>query len=528
MILALPLLAGLALAADPLLEERANGQRAAADGVEPRPALGDAGFRFLGLVQVRPMVTDILTTNPLFDGQLVGVLGGSNQTDVYVRGETDLDGDGTPDVDLGDAWFTEQRVVAFLSYAPPVLDGRVALKSAFEIDFAFGDSAYGTGGNVGGGFGGDQVNLQTRRLNVSAKAIDRPRHDLTVVTGLQFLADGATDPSTAQPDDLLRAGGGLMFFGSEAAGISAFGRIRGASGELVDYRAGAFTLVEQGTSLDDDVSLLLADLQAHPAYGWRVGGHFWTLRDHSGGSGGYFGYGPTSQLSALQGGPDLDLRQGEDAAAPETDTLLYTLAFDGGYNHRLDQGRYGFTALGAMQWGALLVTAQPDVPIRGWLVDGEARARFAPGKGSVVRLEATASSRDGTGPDAYTGVLTGNAWGIVGAAWGRHGNLLLFPDSGAINRQVAVVYDVSNQGQGLLALTADAGYDLIRNQLNASLGTGWAQDGNGESMGTELHARLSYEPWPLFKLSGAAATLMDTGFDARPWVAFAALEWVVF
>lgn len=525
----LPLLLALAapsLAADPLLEARA-----VADGVEPE-APEEGGLRFIGLVQLRPTLSNVITTNPFLDGQVVGTLGGINGTTVFQPGFTDIDEDGVPDDEQGDqgnsAW-TEQRVGAFFTYTPPTLDGRAALNAAFEIDFAWGDAAYGSGGNVGGGYGADQVNLQTRRLNAVFSAVDTADHSLDLVAGLQFVGDSAVDPARATPDDLFRTGAGLRFFGSEMAGLTAYGRLRNTQGEVLRGKLGTYTLVENGTGIVDDVSLTMLDLDVVPTWAARLGLHAWALRDRAGGSAGVLGHGPTSQLSGWQGGPQLDLRRPDQDAAPETDADLLWLGLDGGYNHALRQGPLGLHALAVANLGSLYVTDRADVDVQGWHLAAEGRLRWWRGSGSVLRGGVAVTGRDGTGYSEYTGVVSGNSYGIVGAVWAGHGCYLLLPDAGAINRQVAVVSDVSNGGDGLVALTGGAGADLVPEVLTLSLGGGWAQDQWGNRMGREVNGRLDWEPLPLLEVSAVAAHLSGSArLPAPAWTAFGSVQWLVF
>lgn len=499
-----------------------------ADGVLPRPDPPTSGFTFVGLVQTRAVDTSIVTTNPFLDGQVVGTLGGLNGSTVIPPEGLDLDGDGETDEKSGYSHYVEQRVNGFFTYAPPVWEGKAALNAAFEIDFLWGDQAYGVAGNTGGGFGGDQVNLQTRRLNATFKAKPGPRHSLTVVSGLQFVADGVNDPAKSRLDDLLRMGGGLRFFGSEAAGLSVYGKVKDASGERLRYRLGAYDLVEKGVGVRDDIALLMGDLDWVPAYGLHVGGHGWVVRDRSGGSGGFFGYGPTSTLSGLQGGPMLDLRTDGEGLAPEVDADLTWLAADLGYNQGLDKGPLGASVVAVGNVGKLYVKELVDVPVAGWLVDAEARLRWRAGMGSILRVEALKSSRDGTDPATYQGVITGNAYGIAGATWGSHGALILFPDTGAINRSTPVVADVSGGGAGLTAVDASGGVDILPHKLVADLGVSHARDGFGEAIGTEVHGRLKYQPLYLLNVTVAGATVSGTDLPDDPWMLLAGFDWVVF
>ncbi len=482
--------------------------------VSPQPDPG--GLDFFGLVQARASANDLASTNPLLDGQVVGRLGGSNGVvvDPAVR-----------------ALYTEQRVNGFFTYAPPLANDKLSLTAAFEIDFAFGDAAYGTGGNVGGGFGADQVNLQTRRLHVDLFPA-RGAHSAHVVVGLQFLGDSVADPTRSTVDQLIRSGGRLSFFGSEAAGVAVYGRIRQGLDPVIRYRAGLFTLAEQGLSLPDDVLLAVADAELHPAYATAIGVHLWYLQDRSGGQGGALGLGPSSPLWQLQGGPTLDPYDG--LAPPDNayiDADLVWAAVDGGYNAALDRGPYGVHAVALVNAGRIYAPIVHDDDVLGVFVDVEARLRWAKGQGSVARAEWVQSSPGGTNPLRYGGVVTGNAYGVAGALMPSHGTLLLFPDPRAINRQVSVVADASAAGQGLSALSSSVGWDVVPDRVNVGAGAALAFTGTAQPWGTELNARAGYKPLPFVELSWMGAFLAPgpaANLTAAPWATFLALDALVF
>lgn len=483
-----------------------------------RPALpAPPPFQAMGLFQARGTRSSVVATNPFLDGQVVGSLGGSNGTTTSLDERTMM---------------AEQRGVGFFTWTPGLTDGRAALTAAFEIDFGWGDQAYQTGGNKGGGFGADQVNLQTRRLYATFLPV-RGEHELKVLAGLQFVADGAADPHTSSLERLIRQGGGLGIWGSEAAGLSLYGRHRDGFGERLRWRLGAYTLVENGVGLADDLTLCMADATLVPAWRVDLGLHGWWLKDNTGGTGGSLGVGPFSQLSALQGGPSLAVGEG---TAPDADLLW--LAADLGFNRELRQGPLGARVFGLFNLGRLYLEGVEDVAVRGHLLQGEARWRYAPGSGSVLGVQGLLSSRDGTGEGAYTGVLTGNSYGIVGATWASHGALLLFPDPGAINRQVAVVADLSGGGQGLRALTVQGGYDLVPERLTAQGTLAMAATGRGEAVGRELGLGLLGRPLPLLDLGLRAAVVpgayaLDPSTGARtalpswPWTVIAHLQWLL-
>lgn len=485
---------------------------ARAKSVQPAEPAPGSGFTFMGMLQSRAVMTSLATTNPFLDGQVMGLLGGTNGTTVSADER---------------AMAVEQRGLGFFTFAPPILDGRFEMGAAFEVDYVWGDQSYSTGGNTGGAFGGDQVNLQTRRLYGAWK----PRHGghrWNVVGGLQFVADGATDPSAARPDDLFRSGGKLMFWGSEATGISVYGRYSSAMWEKVRYRLGAYTLYEEAVGSADDVTLFMADAALHPASGTLLGLHAWYLRDNAGGEGGgLFGSGPTSPLAELQGAGVVDVTG--DGTWAETDAGLVWLGADLAHNHDLSRGRLGATAVAMANVGRLYVTDYADIPVAGLLADAELRYRYAPGMGSVLRVEALYTTGDNDPDDGrYTGVITGNSYGIVGAVYASHGTLLLFPDSSAINRQVALVYDVSDQGRGLLGFTGSAGYDLLPNKLSATAGGGVARVPGGDLVGTELNLRLRYKPWMFANLELAGAVVKGSDLPATPWTVLLYFDSLVF
>ncbi len=481
--------------------------------VKPQVEVPD-GLSFLGVVQSRYTRSNVESTSPFLDNQVVGKLGGLNGTTTGSKNTTKA---------------TEFRATGFFTLAPPAMDGKAELTAGFEIDYAFGDQAYMVGGNAGGGFGADQVNLQTRRLHATFRPTLGKGHEMAIVVGQQFLADGVYEPARARPDDLFRTGGGLRFFGSEAAGLSVFGKVANTWGERLRYRVGAFSLYEQEVSQDDDVTLYVSDVQIVPAYGFRLGAHAWHLRDRSGGSAGIgLGAGPSSALSELQGGPRLDFRLDETSVAPEVDADLFWFGVDGGYNHDLRHGPFAANAAAFMQVGGFYALELPDDTGVGWLLSAETRYRFAAGAGSELRTEVLYTSNDDSDIEGYGGVVTGNSYGIAGANWATHGSILLFPDAKAINRQISVVSDVSNGGQGLVAICTNAGYDFVPNRFGATVGFATATDGGGNPLGTEFNARLRYQPLPLLEVSAVSALVEGTDLPKNPWAALLMLDWVVF
>jgi len=485
--------------------------------VQPQPAEPKTGVDAFVLFQARASASNLASTNPLLDGQVIGRLGGLSGV-VVNPNETSAG--------------TEQRANAFATYRPEVLNGRGGITGAFEIDFAYGDSAYGTGGNVGGGFGADQVNLQTRRLHADWWPDLGANHAMHVVLGLQFVGDSVNDPTATTPDGLLRSGGRTQFFGSEAAGLTVYGRLHDGWGDRVRYKLGTYTLIEQSLTLPDDVWLSMADVQVHPAYATTVGLHAWYLQDRSGGTGGSFGSGPTSDLWELQGGPNLDLYDGlpPPQGAP-IDADLGWFALDAGYDAGLSHGPFGVHGVALLNVGRMYAPIVHDDDVLGLFADVEGRVRWAAGSGSVARLEAVYSSGDSQNPLQYGGVVTGNAYGVAGALMPTHGALLLFPDARSINRMVAVVSDVSGAGRGLLGGSGTVGYDPIPDRLTAQVGGAVAWTADGQPWGTEINAGVIAEPMLLCNIGVFGATVTSGSaaeLEGNPWTLYAQVDWLLF
>jgi len=498
-------------------QQELDAAAAGTGSVAPDSASPKTGIDAFVLYQARGSASNMASTNPLLDGQVVGRLGGLNG--VVVNPTQTAAG-------------TEQRANLFATYRPHVLGGRGGITGAFEIDFAYGDSAYGTGGNVGGGFGADQVNLQTRRLHADWWPELGSRHDMHVVLGLQFVGDSVNDPTDTTPDGLLRSGGRTQFFGSEAAGLTVYGRIHDAWGDRLRYRLGTYTLVEQSLTLPDDVWLTMADVQAHPAYATTIGAHAWYLQDRSGGTGGSFGTGPTSDLWALQGGPDLDLYDGlpPPEGAP-IDADLVWLSLDGGYDAGLTHGPFGVHGVALLNAGRTYAPIVHDDDVLGLFANVEGRVRWAPGSGSVARLEAVYSSGDTPNPMQYSGVVTGNAYGVAGALMPTHGTLLLFPDARAINRMVGVVSDVSGAGRGLLGGSGSVAYDPIPDRLTTQVGGAVAWTADGQPWGTEINAGVTAEVMLLCNIGLYGATVTSgsaSELSGNPWTVYAQVDWLLF
>ncbi len=112
--------------------------------------------------------------------------------------------------------FVEQRLLPFFIYTPKLMDGKVTLRASFEIDWTWGDAAYGSGGNQGAGFNADFVNIQTQNIEVEIV----PALGYAINFGLMRAFDSPYHPYRTTVDKLQLSGYRLMYWAGDAAGIS--------------------------------------------------------------------------------------------------------------------------------------------------------------------------------------------------------------------------------------------------------------------------------------------------------------------
>jgi hypothetical protein len=285
------------------------------------------------------------------------------------------------------------------------------------------------------------------------------------------------------------------------------------------------------------VLLAMADAEIRPIGAVAAGMHVWWVQDRSGGTG-VLTLGPTGTMWELQGGPSLDPYDGypPPADAPIDADVVWTM-FDAGINAQLDRGPVGVHGFVVGNFGRIYAPIAHDDGIVGFALDAEARVRWAPGDGSIARVEGVYVSGDDPDPERYTGVVTGNAWGIAAAPMPTHGTMLLFPDPRSINRMVSVVSDLSGAGYGLVGASTTVGYDPIPSRMNVAAGAAIAATSVGEVWGTELNGRVSGRPLTGLDLSARAAVLAPgfaatasspEAFGGTPWMIALGVDWLLF
>lgn len=482
---------------------------------------------FVGLWFSRLTTTNIAVTNPLRTGQVAGRLFGSNESTTVEDA----------------SWYAEQRLLSFFTYRPQLLNQKVSLRAAFEVDFIYGDASNGVGANVGGGVNGDQVNLQTKRLAIEVGLAP----SWYAVVGLQAITDTVHDPEKTDPNQVLHSGYHLAFWGTDAAGAVLYG----AHEDWLKVKAGVYGLWEGVPHEADDVWIAQLDGSFRVAEAWWVGASAWRLVDDGNGASGYGLRSPTAAGNGAAVLRQTDVKYDYNAE-------LYWLGLNVQRNSwlrfdRLVLDGFAIWNLGTIdkldpETGAVLQTAD----VLGFSALGEVAYRFGRTRNDVVSFMALYTSGDFDLDDAqYGGVATGQLYGVPGAIFGSARSLLLLPDLRVVNRQFAAVSDISNGGLGLITGFGNLQYDLIANRLTAKVGGGAALSSvdvpstGGRFIGSELNGELYWaiDTLLIAGLHGGYLWLGDfygppettfgaepgsTAIPRNPWMVYASLTWVAF
>jgi hypothetical protein len=525
---------GLALALA-CLGAHARADEAPLSDTTAEPVLQDQPqVRFFAFFLTRAETGNVAPGNDVLKGQTVGRLFGPNSTTTF---------------DERMSLFVEQRVLPFILIEPEILDGWALMRLSFEIDWTWGDSAYNTGGNFGGGFAGDQVNLQTQNAEIEFKL---PFDHWRVNVGLLRLFDNARDPYRTFFDTVNNTGNRLALWGSDAAGLYAHGPALG-----IEWRAGAYVLWENNISEDDDVWLFQLSGNTWLGESLELGFSGYYLRDTSGSEGGFatlLAQGLAGGLATYNGAFSFPL------------TSKYTadigwLGVDLSYNAEFEAHGFGgsafvFTNIGKLDAEATDTTKARTYDILGVAANVRAGYRYGASQNDHVVAEVMfTSGDDGVDDGKYSGVITGNTWTSPGAIYSSHGAYLLFPHINVVNRFYGAVADISNMGLGVAGGFLNFSIDAIRNVLTFKVGTAAALStvepkGGGRFIGVEGNARVVYRPAVFFAIEAHGAylhlgdfyesvqtvsvlgddgkTLVNPGRPSDPYTFFLTLRWLLF
>lgn len=494
------------------------------------PQKANNELQFLAYFYNQGVTSNFFPRNDFLKGQVVGRLFGPNTT--------------TTSDTLTTRYF-EQRIIPFFIYQPKLFDGKAILRASFEIDWTWGDVAYGTGGNFGSGVSADQVNLQTQNLEL--ELIPAPRWAINL--GLQRLYDTPYNPYRTFFDRMTYSGYRLMYWGTDAVGVS----VRW-DGDFDRVKAGYYQLYENTIQEKDDVVLYELMYQKSIGHFWKVGASFNYVSD----------------WANSEGGPSI-LGQGFNSTLAEYNGV-YRFPF-GNQRYRANVGWLGtyFSFNESFMMHPFLLTGfvnynfgkadlqrggawEKAANISGLGANLRAGWRYGQTVEDAITLDLFYSTgdQDGLRDDTYSGVITGNTWGAPGAVFISHGSYILFPHGNVVNRFVGAVPDLSNRGLGLTAASLALNKAFVPHKFSAKLGAVYAMSqaepgvleatpGDQINIGFEANGQVTYYfgPFMQLELHGAYMWLgdfFDNSFpnDAPgerpvdPWTAFIAFKWLMF
>jgi hypothetical protein len=480
----------------------------------------DKELTFIGYYFMKSTISDMAPTNEFLKGQVVGRLFGGNTTRTSDR----------------ESIYGEQRFMPMFTYTPRLFDGWAKMRMAFEIDWTWGDANYGAGGNFGGAFGADFVNMQTQNLFVEF----RPKKNLIINAGLLRFYDNIRVPYYTPVNHLVYKGFRLALFGSDASGVG----VHYSPRQNLHLKAGAYQLYENNVEQDDDVQMLEFASEYDLDVVNTIGVHGYFLRDHANGEGGVsiLGQGLNSGLSNYNGVFNFDLGNRRYMA----DVFWLGTTFHG--NPLLDQGRLGYNGFAFSNAGNVAVKGRTDVSILGYGANLRLAYKYGRTTNDHIAIDGLYTSGDdnNVSDNKYSGVLTGNNWGAPGAVFFSHGLYLLLPHANVVNRFLGATTDIQNLGYGFSGGSLSAAYDIIPNKfrIKSALGFGMTNAepvGGGSMMGTEVNLNLRYTLRVFMDLELHAAYLalgdyydspiVNGNMDGRPidpWTVFATLKWIMF
>lgn len=473
--------------------------------------------------------TNMYPESSLYNGQLVGRLFGANSSTTSATKTS---------------YYAEQRLIPFFILTPKLFNGKALLRTSFEIDWTWGDQAYGVGGNKGGALAGDQVNIQTQNIEIELI----PAKGWAVNLGLQRLYDTPFNPYRTFFEKMTYSSYRLAYWGSDAVGVS----VR-RNTDLSKMKLGFYKLYENLQEKRDDVTLFEASFRRKLPNYWNVGASLYAIMDRGKNTGGVsvYGQGLTSTLVTLNGGYKFDFGTNDYTAdiawlgtyfSRNPDFIMDKVQLSGFFNYNL-----GKVNVAKDEW-------KEGVDIGGFALNLRAAYRYGQTVNDYFSVDYVYSSGDknGISDGSYTGVITGNTWGLPASIFISSGSYLLFPHANVVNRFTPAVSDISNMGYGLNAFTFNTHHDIIPNKLNVKIGGAQGlsniipQNGGG-NLGTELNAAIKYKLGVFMSLELHGANLwlgdfydsnddtyssdINGSHDVRPpnpWTIFVVYKWLIF
>lgn len=490
------------------------------------PRKADKEFQFLGYFFNQSVTSNFYATSDFLKGQVVGRLYGRNSTNSSDSLRT---------------FYFEQRFLPFFIYQPHLFDGKVIMRASFEIDWTWGDAAYGTGGNFGSAISADQVNIQTQ--NVELEFL--PGNRWTINLGLQRMYDTPFNPYRTYFDKMTTTGYRLIYWGTDAVGIS----VR-KEWDFSRLKMGFYQLYENNVQDKDDVIMYELNYSQYVAPRLNVGVSGNYVYDRASGEGGpsILGQGLNSSLAEYNGAFKFTGLGKYQADIGWLGSYFH-------YNEDLMMDEWSVTGFVNYNFGTVREETdvageyKKSVTISGVGANLRGVYRYGQTTNDVITSEVlyTSGDENGIADEKFSGVITGNTWGTPASVFISSGAYILFPHGNVVNRFNAAVNDIANMGYGLLGGTVNLSHDVVPHKINTKVGFAWAgsriaPDDGGKHIGTEANAKIGYTfgPFMTMELHGAYLWLGDfydsqdvraediTEKPVNPWTTFLVFKWLMF
>jgi hypothetical protein len=488
-------------------------------------------FQFFAFYINQTVGSNMFPKSSLFSGQLVGRLFGPNSST-------------TADTVLSK--YVEQRLIPFFIYQPKLFNGKAILRASFEIDWTWGDQAYGLSGNKGSAISADQVNIQTQ--NIELELI--PFKDWYINLGLQRMFDTPYNPYRTYFDKMTTTGYRLAYWGTDGVGIS----VR-RDKDFNSIKAGYYKLYENDAELNDDVNLFEFIYHQKISMTWTAGASVYYVQDRGMNKGGVsvFGQGLTSTLANYNGAFVFNLGTNDYKA-----DIAWT-GFYFGRNVDFWIDRWQLTGFLNYNLGSVYAKQGSDyvkrADIGGLGMNIRGAYRYGQTTGDYISTDIVYTTGDGDGiaNGKYSGVITGNTWGMPANIFVSSGTYILFPHANVVNRYTPVISDISNMGYGVTAGVLNFSNDFIPNKINGKIGFAAANStvkpqNGGKFMGWEVNGAIKYNfgPFMSLELHGAYLSLGEffdsndashgsdinsiytTKRPTNPWTTFLVYKWLIF
>jgi hypothetical protein len=343
----------------------------------------------------------------------------------------------------------------------------VKLVTKFELDYKYwGNSSYTTGRNTGGAIGADSINIETKNIY-----LELAYPNLNTKIGMQ----GVTDAFKG------------TIFDADMAGVLLGHDYKNASVGAGFFRWSDSASVGLGKKTYD---MIMLDAKYNLNKDIKVGAAYYYISDDR----------PNADTITPVGVPSGFTANGDPIYASVTTTAnpanaakVHTL----GLNAEGVFGPLTVNGFALSQFGDLSATQKA----KGYELNAGAKLNL--GAAGTVRCELLYA------PGGKNTVYAADG-GYEGGAFYDNEMIILGRDKNAFTNDAAIVFNVSNNNQGVFF--GSAGYDYTFNDklsASANLGSAWVSDninnkGTGDHLGTEINAETNYKLTPAVTLGARA------------------------